>query len=306
MNKQATIIGFFAIFLWSSLALFTTQVESIPPLLSLAITFGIASIFCLVINFIRGDLLHSWKKTPHRVKLLGGLSFFFYHFCYFYAFQHMPSFQAGIITSVWPLLIVLMMARSKGKTIKWGHLIGASIAFLGTVMIIHSGSQLSTIQNTTRNIPETQATTLAYVAAVSCSLIWGGYALINRQLSNVPSCSILWYCLITTVLAIISHFMFEVSVWTLSQNTWISLIGLGFGPIGIAFFCWDIGVKHGNLSLLGVLCFTAPGLSVIWLALFGSNDITHLQLTACFIIACGALFACFVPNKGKKMQDESK
>jgi hypothetical protein len=40
---------------------------------------------------------------------------------------------------------------------------------------------------------------------------------------------------------------------------------LGLGPVGIAFFTWDIGMKQGNLPLLGVLSYAAPLISTLLL-----------------------------------------
>jgi drug/metabolite transporter (DMT)-like permease len=87
-------------------------------------------------------------------------------------------------------------------------------------------------------------------------------------------------------------------------TTWIAILGLGLGPVGVAFFCWDFGVKKGNLSLLGVLAYTAPALSTAWLGLFTDAQLTTGQIIACALITAGALFASLMPNKktpNKKM-----
>ena len=42
---------------------------------------------------------------------------------------------------------------------------------------------------------------------------------------------------------------------------WLALVGLGLGPVGAAFLLWDIGMKGGNVPLLGVLSYASPILS---------------------------------------------
>lgn len=303
-NPQATVIGSMAILLWSSLALFTTQANSVPPLLLLTLTFGVASVLFFVVYLFKGELKSSWKQTPKSAILMGGLGFYFYHFFYFYAFQNAPPVEAGLIAYLWPLLIVLMAGMTKGNTLSWTHLVGAVVAFIGTgIMLQSKGQVLTTDSNTVYHWT-------GYAAAFACALIWSSYSVANRRYQDVPSSAVLWYCLITTLLACVSHLAVEAQSWTTSTSfpatTWIAILGLGFGPVGIAFFCWDLGVKKGNLSLLGVLSYTAPALSTAWLGLFTDAVLTTGQIIACLFITAGALFASLMPNKTMPLAPEKE
>lgn len=305
-HQQATLIGSIAVLLWSTLALFTTQANLVPPLLLLTLTFAVASFLFLVVYTLKGELKHSWKQTPKSAILMGGLGFYFYHFCYFYAFQHAPPVEAGLIAYLWPLLIVLMAGMTKGNSLSWTHLVGAVIAFIGTGIMLQSkgyagDSQINESYNWT-----------GYAAAFACAFIWSGYSVANRRYQSVPSSAVLWYCLLTTLLAGVSHLVleepffeglfsekpfFEGQSESFPITTWIAILGLGLGPVGVAFFCWDFGVKKGNLSLLGVLAYTAPALSTVWLGLFTEAQLTMGQIIACTLITAGALFASLMPNK---------
>ncbi|ETI61950.1 aromatic amino acid exporter YddG [Marinomonas profundimaris] len=301
-NPQATLIGTMAIFLWSVLALFTTQASLVPPLLLLTLTFGVASLLFFLVYLIKGELRTSWKKTPIRAILMGGLGFYFYHFCYFYAFQHAPPVEAGLIAYLWPLLIVLMAGMAKGNTLSWTHLVGAMIAFLGTGIMLQSKGQSIDIDSS--NLHWT-----GYAAAFACAFIWSSYSVANRRFQAVPSSAVLWYCIMTTLLAGASHLALETPQWSFPLTTWIAILGLGLGPVGVAFFCWDFGVKKGNLSLLGVLSYTAPALSTAWLGLFTDAQLSTGQIIACLLITAGALFASLMPRlnlKNKKIPLDSK
>lgn len=301
-SPQATLIGSIAILLWSSLALFTTQANLVPPLLLLTLTFGVASLLFFIVYLAKGELKSSWAKTPTSAIVMGGLGFYFYHFCYFYAFQHAPPVEAGLIAYLWPLLIVLMAGMTKGNSLSWTHLVGAVIAFIGTGIMLQSKGQVTEIDtNTAYNWT-------GYAAAFACAFIWSSYSVANRRFQTVPSSAVLWYCLVTTLLAGASHLMIEAENGKLSLDfpagTWIAILGLGFGPVGIAFFCWDTGVKKGNLSLLGVLSYTAPALSTAWLGLLTDAQLTTGQIIACLLITAGALFASLMPNKKARPPDE--
>ncbi|MCW8356538.1 EamA family transporter [Marinomonas pontica] len=299
-NPQATLIGSIAILLWSALALFTTQANLVPPMLLLTLTFGVATLLFFIVYLFKGELRTSWQKTPKRAMAMGGLGFFFYHFCYFYAFQHAPPVEAGLIAYLWPLLIVLMAGMTKGNHLSWTHLVGAVIAFIGTGVMLQSKGKITDVAlNSAYNWT-------GYAAAFACALIWSSYSVANRRFQTVPSSAVLWYCLITTLLAGLSHLAIEPPNWQFPASTWIAILGLGFGPVGIAFFCWDFGVKKGNLSLLGVLSYTAPALSTAWLGLFTDAQLTTGQIIACLLITAGALFASLMPNKKIPLAVETK
>ncbi len=295
-NQQATLIGSIAVFLWSTLALFTTQANLIPPLLLLTLTFSVASVLFFLVYALKGELRRSWEQTPKSAILMGGLGFYFYHFFYFYAFQHAPPVEAGLIAYLWPLFIVLMAGMTKGNSLSWTHLVGAAVAFVGTGIMLQSKGY------TDDSLVNEAYDWTGYGAAFACALIWSSYSVANRRYHSVPSSSVLWYCIVTTLLAGISHIVLEENFFedygrSFPIGTWIAILGLGLGPVGVAFFCWDFGVKKGNLSLLGVLAYTAPALSTVWLGFFTDAQLTTGQIIACILITAGALFASLMPNK---------
>jgi drug/metabolite transporter (DMT)-like permease len=69
------------------------------------------------------------------------------------------------------------------------------------------------------------------------------------------------------------------------------VIGLGIGPVGIAFFAWDHGVKHGNLKTLGGLSYATPLLSTMLLVAFGHAAASASIAAAALLIVGGAVLA---------------
>ena len=74
-------------------------------------------------------------------------------------------------------------------------------------------------------------------------------------------------------------------------GSWAAIFGLGLGPVGLAFYVWDIGVKKGDIQLLGTASYAAPLLSTLCLVIAGiTPPSATLALAACLITA-GALVA---------------
>ena len=73
--------------------------------------------------------------------------------------------------------------------------------------------------------------------------------------------------------------------------SWLALAGLGIGPVGAAFLLWDIGMKKGNVPLLGVLSYASPILSTALLVALGLAQATWSLAIACGLMVVAAIIA---------------
>ena len=87
------------------------------------------------------------------------------------------------------------------------------------------------------------------------------------------------------------HLVFEETVFPVTALGWASVVGLGLGPVGLAFFVWDIGVKQGDIQLLGTSSYAAPLLSTLVLVLAGVAAPSYSLLWAALLITGGAVAA---------------
>jgi drug/metabolite transporter (DMT)-like permease len=76
-------------------------------------------------------------------------------------------------------------------------------------------------------------------------------------------------------------------------------VALGLGPVGAAFYLWDVGVKRGDIRLLGVGSYAAPVLSTLFLMLAGYAEPTFALALACALIVAGALVATLFKGRLK-------
>jgi len=97
-----------------------------------------------------------------------------------------------------------------------------------------------------------------YLAAFACAFIWSSYSVASRHFADVP----------TTAVAL-----------------------LGLGPAGLACYTWDIGMKRGDVRLLGVGSYAAPVLSTLLLVATGFSAPSLALAVACALIVGGAFVA---------------
>jgi len=275
-QSRATVIGFLAVLSWSLLALLTIGAAPVPPLLMNAVCFGLGAAVGLVWMARRG--FGVLRGVPWRAYVFGVAGLFGYHFIYFTAFRISPSAFTGLIAYLWPLLIVLFSALLPQERLTPRHMIGALVAFAGAALVVLGGAD--------RALHPT-----ALALALLCAVIWAGYSVGSRRFGTVPSAAVTVYCAGTALLSALAHLAFEDTLWPQGAIGWASLIGLGIGPLGIAFFAWDIGVKRGNIQLLGVASFAAPLLSTLILVAVGISPATWTLAMAAVLIAAGAFIA---------------
>ena len=283
-RRAATATGFAAVLLWSLLALFTVGSAPVPPFLLNVLCFAIGGGIGLI-WIATGRGFGVLRGVSWRVYAFGTAGLFGYHALYFTAFrlaaQAGVEAQAGLIAYLWPLFIVLLSGLLPGEVLRRGHVIGALIALAGAALIVLRGGD---------GMAGTAAVPALMLAFV-CALTWAGYSVISRRLGEVPSETVVIFCLATAVLSLPVHLATEATLWPADAGGWLAVAALGVGPVGIAFFTWDIGMKQGDIQLLGVASYAAPLLSTLALMLAGIAPATPVLLASALLIAGGAVVA---------------
>ncbi|MDJ0684421.1 MAG: EamA family transporter [Alphaproteobacteria bacterium] len=282
-DLTATAIGALAIVLWGSLALFTVWTEGVPPLQLLAMTFAIAFLLACGKWLARGENGFVFLRQSHFVLGFGVAGLFGYHFFYFLALKNAPPVEAGLIAYLWPLLIVVFAMALPGEAFGWRPIIGALIGLAGCVVLVTADQGASFSGDYL----------LGYGAAAACALTWSSYSVLSRRLRAVPTDTVGWYCAATAVLGGVGHLIFEETVMPSSAMAWIAILALGLGPVGAAFFAWDIGMKHGHIGVLGAASYGAPLISTLLLIAFGGGQASWPVAVGCAAIVAGSVLAAW-------------
>jgi drug/metabolite transporter (DMT)-like permease len=283
--RKATGLGLLAVLLWSGLAALTAAVGAMPPFQLAAMTFAIGTVVGLGWSRLKGDSLAVLARVPLASWCLGIYGLLAFHVCYFYALQAAPPLEASLIIYLWPLLIVLfaalLPARVGGRSLTWWHVAGALLGLSGTILILLGGTDRV----------ELGGAASGYVAAVAAALIWSSYSVMSRLLAAVSSTAVIGSCAATAIGAALLHFGLETTVLPTATGAWLAIIALGIGPVGLAFYLWDEGMKRGDIRLLGVASYSTPLLSTLILAAFGLGEATPAIWIAALLISAGALLA---------------
>jgi drug/metabolite transporter (DMT)-like permease len=278
--RTATLIGLSAVLMWSLLAVLTVATGRIPAFQLLSMTFAVGGLAGAASWIGRPDAIRALRQSPLAWAVgVGGL--FGYHALYFVALRLAPPAEAGLLNYLWPLLIVLLSSLLPGERLAAHHIVGAVLGLIGTVLLL-GGNASGHVE------PQHLA---GFAAAFVAAFVWAGYSVMSRQLKSVPTDAVAGFCLATALLALAVHLTLETTVWPESIGQWLAIAALGVGPVGAAFFTWDIGMKRGDIRVLGAASYATPLLSTLFLILAGFATLSTTIIIAAALIAGGGLIA---------------
>ncbi|MBU3740550.1 MAG: DMT family transporter [Rhodoferax sp.] len=281
-DRSATLLALGAIGLWGTLAALGVELAHVPPFLLTGLALGVGGLMALP---LAGPGLSRWR-VPLPTLALGVGGLFGFHFLLFMALRHAPAVQANLINYLWPLLMVVLAPYLlPGLRMRPRHVLAALLGFAGAAVVILGGE----------GSPSTPASaTLAqagggYALAVLSATVWAGYSLLTRRVPHFPTAAIGGFALLSGLLSLGCHLLLEPAMSLTARDT-LLILALGLGPMGAAFFLWDMALKRGDARHIGILSYLTPLVSTAVLVLVGGRDFGwHLALATAMIVGAALL-----------------
>ena len=235
-SARATAIGASAILMWATLALLTTMTGRVPPFQLTALAFAVAFSATLISWILRRGSIIRHFQWPWRAWLVGVGGLFGYHFFYFLALRTAPPAEANLVNYLWPLLIVLFASLLPGERLRWWHMAGALAGLAGSALLItpaagptfprRARDGLRCGLDLCRDVGRLLGDQSPLCAGADGSS--GGVLRRDRRCLPASATS-----------------LFEQTIWP-RGGEWLAVVAMGLGPVGAAFFAWDIGDEAGR------------------------------------------------------------
>ncbi|MGQ7745513.1 aromatic amino acid DMT transporter YddG [Pectobacterium brasiliense] len=260
--QRATLTGLLAIVLWStSVGLIRSLTEALDPIGGAAMIYS-TSTLCLLAFYGFPRI-----KTLPRVYLFAGGAMFvcyeiFLSLSIGLADSRMQAIEIGMINYLWPSLTVffsLFINQQKSRFLLWP---GLALS-LGGIVWIMKGESDWTPELLWNNI---LANPLAYSLAFSAALTWALYCNITRRYGQGKSGVSLFFFIASLVLWVQYAFSAEGAI-SLTLPSSLQLLFMGTST-ALAYSVWNIGIQHGNLTLLATASYFTPVLSTLLAALW--------------------------------------
>jgi drug/metabolite transporter (DMT)-like permease len=271
---SSTVYALLAIALWTTLASLGTALSHLPPFLLTGVALIVGSVpsWPLVLRERR-----AWKVPP-RTLALGIYGLFGYHFLLFIALRYAPPVEANLVNYLWPLLmVVLAPVLLPGMTLRPVHLVAGLLGFAGAAAALlgAGGGGAFTLY-------------WGFLPALASAFVWASYSLGTKRVAAFPTSAIGLFGLVSGALSLACHAVLEPSV-ALSARDWLLLVLCGLGPLGAAFFLWDMALKRGDARQIGILSYITPLGSTALLLLVTGRPLTWTIVLAAWLIISAAV-----------------
>jgi len=261
------------------------------PIGGAALMYTLASIFLL--------FTFGWtrlKDFPIRYLWIGGILFVSYEIALSlsigYSTTSRQAIEVGMINYLWPTFVIIFAIIFNKQKANFLIIPGFCLSILGISWVL-SGAQGFSPQGMLHNIKENP---LSYGLAFLGSILWAAYCTITTRIAAGKNGISLFFILVSLVLWVKWFFSGEMAFHFEIQST--LYLFLAAAAMGIGYGAWNIGILHGNVTLLAAASYFTPVFSAVVSAILLN---THLGLSfwqGALMVSVGALL-CWISTKVK-------
>ncbi|MGN8063417.1 aromatic amino acid DMT transporter YddG [Ralstonia sp. 22111] len=297
-KNKATLIGLIAVLLWASIVgLIRGVSQSLGAVGGAAMMYSVASVLLLFsVGFIR------LRDFPRRYLIWGSLLFVAYELCLSlsigYANTSRQAIEVGMVNYLWPSLTMLCAIVFNKQKSNLLIVPGFLVAILGICLVL-GGDQGLDIAGMAANV---QDNPLSYGLAFSGALIWAAYCTVTTRIAEGKNGITLFFALTALTLWIkylaagggTMHFSYEAIVY----------LALAASAMGFGYAAWNVGILHGNVTVLAGASYFIPVLSAALAA-----TLLHTPLSFAFwkgaSMVCAGSILCWLATRGQRAQKSS-
>lgn len=291
VSYKATLLGLLAILLWSSVVgLIRSVSEGLGPIGGAAMIYSVSAIFLLLV--LR---LPNLRHFPRAYLILGSALFVSYEICLSlslgYANTRLQAIEVGMINYLWPCFTVLMALVFNGQKAKWWLVPGLLLSLFGIGWIMSGEGGWSP----TQMLDNVRSNPLSYSLAFGGAVIWALYCNLTKKIAQGQNGVVLFITLTAIALWLKYAFSTESGMqFTLPVTLTLLCAGIAMGA---GYAAWNVGILHGNMTLLATVSYFTPVLSAVFAALVLDTALTANFWQGVVMVTLGSL-VCWRATRG--------
>lgn len=287
---KATLTGLLAVVLWSTIIALLRGVSE-----SLGATGGAAMVYTFASVLLLATVGPSRVSTFSRRYLVwGSLLFVAYEMCLAlsigYARTNRQAIEVGMVNYLWPAMTMAFAIFFNKQKSSWLVLPGFALAIAGVSWVL-GGDQGFSLSSMLANIRDNP---LSFGLAFAGTLIWASYCTVTARIADGKNGITLFFML--TALALwLKYFALGGETMHFNTQAMIFLV-LAAAAMGFGYAAWNVGILHGNVTVLAGASYFIPVLSagLASLVLRAPLSLSFWQGAA---MVCGGSILCWLATR---------
>jgi len=290
-KSRATLIGLIAVLLWSSIVgLIRGVSQHLGAVGGAAMIYTVAS---MLLVFTVG--FNSLKTFPRRYLVWGSLLFVSYELCLSlsigYANSGRQAIEVGMVNYLWPTFTMLSAIAFNKQRANALIVPGVLVSILGICFVL-GGDQGFDILGMAENIKDNP---LSYGLAFTGAVIWAAYCTVTSRIAEGKNGATLFFIL--TALALwIKFFATGGGTMDFSVSAVIYL-ALAASAMGCGYAAWNVGILHGNVTVLATASYFIPVFSAALAAVLLHAPLSFAFWKGALMVVAGSIL-CWLATRG--------
>jgi drug/metabolite transporter (DMT)-like permease len=294
-TNKATLIGLVAILLWSAIVgLIRSVSDRLGATGGAALMYSVASVF-LLLSVGRPRL----REFPRRYLVWGSLLFVTYELCLAlsigYANTARQAIEVGMVNYLWPtftIVAAILFNRQKANVL----IVPGFVLSIAGICWVLGGAQGFDPAGMLANVRDNP---LSYGLAFAGALIWAAYCTVTARIAAGKNGVTLFFILVAAALWI-KYALQGGGPMAWSVDAVVYLL-LAAAAMGFGYGAWNVGILHGNVTILAGASYFIPVLSAAL-----STLLLHAPLSLDFwqgvAMVCGGAILCWLATRGRGVE----
>ena len=289
-TNKATLIGLTAVLLWSSVVgLIRSVSDRLGPTGGAALIYSVASVFLLLsVGPVK------LREFPRRYLIWGSLLFVSYELCLAlsigYADTARQAIEVGMVNYLWPaftIVAAILFNRQKANLL---IVPGFVLSIVGICRVL-GGAQGFDPVGMLHNV---RVNPLSYGLAFAGAVIWAAYCTVTARLAGGKN-GVTWFFILVAITLWIKYLLQGGGGMAFSVDAVVYLLLAG-AAMGFGYGAWNVGILHGNVTILAGASYFIPVLSAAL-----STMLLRVPLSLPFwegaAMVCGGALLCWLATR---------
>lgn len=290
-RKRATLIGLVAILLWSTMVgLIRSVSEGLGPVGGPAMIYTVSGLLCLAtVGF------PEIKRFSKGYLIAGSVLFVSYEMCLAlslgFAATRSQAIEVGMVNYLWPSLTIVFAILFNGQKSTLWVIPGLAISLLGVGWVLGGENGLH-VHDIMQNIVSSP---LSYGLAFAGAFIWAAYCTVTSRYARGQN-GITLFVLLTALSLWVKYAVSDQPEMVFSVPVVVKLLMCGVA-LGFGYAAWNIGILHGNVTVLAAVSYFTPVLSAALAAILLSSPLSFSFWQGALMVCAGSLLCWYATRK---------